>query len=338
MVEYKCDTCNKLFFHKNDYQKHKNRKTKCSNREIPKCPNCAIIFNSRTDLTQHLLDCRGSRKDSGNFSSQAVANTGYFPKTVDTNLCPECNMQFAHKSSLYKHIRERCPVIKRNTEISELKNKLEETVQLLNTQLELQKIKDKQIDSIEKEYKKMRKNIVNNKVINKMINNGIINNMINIQNNIKLQPFGKEDLSYITEEVYKKILSKGFQSVPLMVETVHYNEKNPQNHNIYISNIKDPYVLYFDGDKWKIGDRKNVIDDIFDRNKYILENKYDDICDQIKSNFRERFNRFLDNSDPEVEKNIKNDIKMIMYNNRNLVQTTRNKLLDTNNSQFINNI
>jgi hypothetical protein len=53
-------------------------------------------------------------------------------------------------------------------------------------------------------------------------------------------------MSYIVDEVYKKILNKGFKSVPTFVQYLHFNKDKPQNHNGYISNIQTNYAIIYD--------------------------------------------------------------------------------------------
>jgi len=79
----------------------------------------------------------------------------------------------------------------------------------------------------------------------KHINNIQTQNNITQNNTFNILAFGKEDLSHITDDTYKKIINKGFKSVPALVDAIHFNKDKPENHNIYISNIRDDYILVF---------------------------------------------------------------------------------------------
>ena len=40
----------------------------------------------------------------------------------------------------------------------------------------------------------------------------------------------------------------------MVLSDIHFNPDKPENHNIYISNLKNGYVMMYDGNKW---DTKN---------------------------------------------------------------------------------
>ena len=77
-----------------------------------------------------------------------------------------------------------------------------------------------------------------NSTNNNKINNGTINN------NIVLIGYGKEDLAKIDKKDILKSLKKGFYSTIQLTESVHFNPKYPEYHNVYISNIKDKNPFY----------------------------------------------------------------------------------------------
>ena len=54
---------------------------------------------------------------------------------------------------------------------------------------------------------------------------------------------------------------------------IHFNPTKPENHNIYISNLKNNYVMIYNGNKWLIRDRDDSIQDIIDKNEGIIEQK-----------------------------------------------------------------
>ena len=74
--------------------------------------------------------------------------------------------------------------------------------------------------------------IINNN--NTIINNNNSNIVINI-----VLPHNKPDISGLTDADFYYILGRQLNSIPVMIEKLHFNEANPQNHNLYISNIKN---------------------------------------------------------------------------------------------------
>ena len=69
-----------------------------------------------------------------------------------------------------------------------------------------------------------------------MNNTTNVNNVNNIHN-IQIIGYGKEDLSYLPDNKVKYFLDRGFNSVPTLLQYVHFNEKNPSNHNLYMPSI-----------------------------------------------------------------------------------------------------
>jgi len=102
--------------------------------------------------------------------------------------------------------------------------------------LEFEQLK-KENDEIKKDNKiiKVLQNEINilklkpNVAIDKQQN---IDKQINNNNNIKLIAFGKEDMDFVTDNVCKSLLKKGFQSLPALIEYKHFNKEKPEYHKL----------------------------------------------------------------------------------------------------------
>jgi len=197
---------------------------------------------------------------------------------------------------------------------------LDEMSQMKNAQSEMQnKIIELEIENAR--LKDQPSNITNN------TNNHIINN--NQQNcnnqtlNINLVAFGKEDMDQLSNLELFKIIKKGFKSVPELMKVIHFDENRPENHNIYIPNMSRNYVMIFDGEKWGLVDGTDTIENIFDDGRNFLAERKEKIDKLINDKNRkclikfDRFNRDIDNC-PDKKNEILNDIKLILYNNREL--------------------
>jgi hypothetical protein len=42
------------------------------------------------------------------------------------------------------------------------------------------------------------------------------------------------------------------------MESIHFNKDKPENHNIYISNLRDNHVLIYNGSEWQLRERDDV--------------------------------------------------------------------------------
>ena len=95
-------------------------------------------------------------------------------------------------------------------------------------------------------------------------NHNIINNNINIT----INPFGKEDMSHITDANYKKYMLDIFPGFVNFITKIYYDEQMPSNHNVCIKNIKSNHGYFYDGEKWNIIDRDDLINNLISLELY----------------------------------------------------------------------
>jgi len=160
------------------------------------------------------------------------------------------------------------------------------------------------------------------------------NNNINI-NNIVL-PFMNTDLTYLNNKDYRNIAKKSFKSIEELIKQIHFNPKQPQNHNIKISNKKLNDIKIWEGILWSTKDKTEFMDDLFLDYLNLLEEKVDSIQktrSKLSKRDLNRFKRFIDCYNTQNE-NIKNrkridnlikDINDLCYNNNDLVEETHKK-------------
>ena len=110
--------------------------------------------------------------------------------------------------------------------------------------------------------------------------------------------------------------------VPHLIKMIHLDPKKPENHNIYISNLKNGYIMMYDGNKWNTLNRDDIITDMIDDKQNIIEEKIEDWVTKGKEypELMRKFERYLDKRDNnEILNKIKDEIKLMLYNNRNLI-------------------
>jgi hypothetical protein len=193
------------------------------------------------------------------------------------------------------------------------------------------------INKMEKEMKeqnaqmKEMKKIINSQ--NKIINtnnyekcNVTQNEKCNITQNIIA--FGKEDLSFISDDEYKRILNKGFGAPKAFTEYVHFNKDKPEHQNMYIANKKDTkHITVNDGNKWVDRSRKDTVDELKLRASEIIKakSKMLNIDDEVEAKIKEKIDRFIesyDNEDVEALSNFDEDIHLMITNNSKTVKKT----------------
>jgi len=172
---------------------------------------------------------------------------------------------------------------------------------------------------------------MDNRSINN-INNQIQQNIekqnnLNVDGDVKVVKFGNENLSYISDDLYKQILGRGFKAVEEFIEHSHFNKRHPENHNIYIANLRDDLIIYYDGDKWLVAARDDLMEDIIYAKSDFLFNKFTQLKERMKNCDIVKFMRFMDERDEiQTMKRLKGDIKLQLYNNRDLPKGMRRRM------------
>lgn len=292
MILYKCDRCEKEFNQKCNFINHKNRKFPC---KILTANNRKKTANNRTQ----------KEHNSPNSSIKQ-------PQIHKQNIkCQYCNKLFKRKYNLKIHLDTRCRIKQQiDTEKRDIFNEL---------LVEVQELK-KSNQEIKDENQKLRKKINKLKKDNGKItynNNGTVNNVT--YNTIKLVAFGKENRRELDRADIIKSL-QGYATEVQLTKLLHFNDKLPEYHNVYINNMKDKYAMVYDGEKWILKLKTNVIEDIYDTNKEYVEENINDFITSLNQSRINALKRWLDTDDSsEKIKKIKEEIKMLLYNEKNTV-------------------
>jgi len=141
-------------------------------------------------------------------------------------------------------------------------------------------------------------------------------------NNIKLLSYSETDRSHLTDKDILKCLKHSNFCIPHLIEKIHFDKKKPENHNVYISNLKNKYVMIYDGSKWICNDREDQINSLIDDNEGIMEYKIEEWVENGNKypKMMKKFNRYVEIRDNNIVINkIKDEIKLLLYNNRHMV-------------------
>ena len=285
MVTYICDLCEKVFNHKSTYLRHINRKNKCK----PKTKN-------------------NVKNENGIIYSQNGIN---IPKMeyYNSTICIYCKKSYSTVYNLNKH-KKKCK-FKKDTD------KKEELLELLKLEIKTDIEKENlflkhQINNLQKELEVKINKTTN---INYNINNTNCNNKT-----INILAYDKTDLSHLSDKDYESIMKKCFNCVPSFIKEAHFNPLKPENKNLYISNIKQNFIMKYNGEKWILSKQEDTLNELYENSSNILEDKIEDWeINKYKYDPTavEKFYKFLEIKDKDTFKNkIKDDIKLILYNNK----------------------
>jgi len=114
------------------------------------------------------------------------------------------------------------------------------------------------------------------------------------------------------------IFRKCYESIPAFIMLKHFDKTAPQNRNVYIADLKSKYALTYDGNRWNITDRNDLLDEMYNDNLYYLEGKYEENYEDLDDTTATKFRTFLDSKDDDsTMKTVKDNIRKMLYNERN---------------------
>ncbi len=351
MVIYKCPTCLKQFNRKCNFIDHtENKKKPCKQNTIEP----PILHQGPPETHQ--------------ITPKIHQNPADFQQI---NSCVFCGLIFTRKDSLKRHIGNRCKVKKLEDEKKEnIFNNLiekEKINNLFNMYEELKKDneeKNKLIEEINKKNQEINRNNeelnIKNEDLNKKIeeilkknNQNITNNtqIININNNYKINPFGKESYNKLNKKDILKIMTdtknNGKHCFNKLIDLIHFNSNIPENQNIYMGDYNRCKFMVHDGTNWNLSQNEEfIVFQVLEHVRKLYFSKIDDEEFEEKfehdRNFRNEFNttfkKYYDYVFDEVDDNMlsiqelqkKRDFKEMMNNEvKNKLYNKKKFVIDT---------
>jgi hypothetical protein len=261
-----------------------------------KCIYCLKQFSTTKILKRHDEIC--SMKDD--YIRSLEIKLYIEVKSCDSNVCRFCNVK---QTKMARHLH-RC------------------------------KAKQEYREKLEKQLEEKLARVVPNTINNTTNNNTTTTNSHNTNNNITqyitVNPFGKENMEYITREVILKLCAKAnFRNeiIPRLVKQVHCNPEHPENHNLLITNLRASHGTVFDGENYIAETSKDIIDKVMDTvtdrltDAYTMENedgkfnKYERAITKLEEDIGDEDSKFKREQRTKVRRNI--------YNNQKIIQKTR---------------
>jgi hypothetical protein len=254
------------------------------NRHLKTKKHLDNIENNVISMVMTQKDPQKTQKDPQKTQSESTDEAKFF--------CDFCFVTFSSFAHKRRHELHRC---KQNKHIAHT---------IINE-------KNKQIKKLEKTVDKLI-----DKAGNTTINN--IKSTQNQQQNIKLNNYGSEDLSHITDFFKTNLLSLPHGMIPKMIEAVHFNNDKPENKNILLPNKKDNKMKVFSGDKWVYKDKNETLNDLMDGKYFIMDTHYESICETTDKNFNlfKRFQELFDKRNKIIVEAQKKECELLLLNNR----------------------
>jgi len=286
-MEYECKCCNFSTKKKYNYAKHI-----LSNKH--KLIESKVVVIPKSSQNHHLVTFESSQSQPITPTNQALLFE-----------CKYCEQKFKFKQSMYRHIKYTCT--KNKTE------DLTELVRLLNLQLEQQKNEfQNQLQTQSKQIEKLMDKLEINNYTQNTNSHNTINNV-----NINLLNYKDTDTSHLTDNDYKKCLEKASRCVLKLIEKVHFNPDKPENMNIYISNMKNNYMMMYKENKWNLV-KKEEMDAVYDHKEDLIIEWFNLNQDPELLKY---FDRYMDlKEDKPTAETIQEEYKLMLFNKRDLIK------------------
>ena len=273
------------------------------------CVRCGYTTNRKQNLKNHLLRkfiCEPINEDidrynllvMNNFDQEAKnfnissKNIQIHHHKIEDNICKYCNKKLSNYKNKWRH-EKTCKEKKNKDKIIEDLQNNNKMLKEVNkkTQLELAELKK----TVEQLILNQGKNMVQPK-----LNNGTINNVGKVKKmNIQINNYGCENIDYITDKVFKKLLNTPMSAIQKLIEYKHFHPDHPENHNVKITNIHDKYAKIYKDKKWLVKHKKDIVEDLVENGYADFEEfknlNEDQLAEKVKEKFEMMQKKFNNN-------------------------------------------
>jgi hypothetical protein len=203
-------------------------------------------------------------------------------------------------------------------------------------------VQEFQCNYCEKKYsnrhsKSKHQKICSKKKINNQNINGDNSNIIkgnNNNNNIHINYFQNDNLSFITPEFFKKLVKETLfddehcNIIPKMIKEVKFNKSHPENHNIKMANSKSKKGEIYTKEGWKKIDEDLCVDFLSKRGYQIFSSLSEVYHGLLKGNLIESKEIFEENYlNGNIKEETQSKLKVILVDgSKSIRKQTRQEL------------
>ena len=240
--------------------------------------------------------------------------------------CDVCLRDYKNRSNYDKHIRmNRCRIrIPYDVNCSYCSKSFSTKYNKIRHENKCEQSHSTEIQLLKEELKSIRKEIKSSNKNNTNILNGNLTQ--NITNNTFIYKFGEETMDHITKKQLIYLFNRCFGSIPEFAKLTYFNKDVPENCNVYLPNVKDRYACFFNGTKWEVKRKDEIINDIYETAEAFLIDKFDDLKSELGSETLKKYTRWLNEHTQDERENVaKEKIKLLLYNEKDMVIELRKK-------------
>ena len=280
MNGYSCDRCGKTFARSNNLKRHLEKKFQCDEIQDHFDQNdfiCEKCFKLFRRKDNLVRHMETCKKEI----------------KIDDNQCEFCDKTYLNRSNLKRHL------------------------QTCKMRIFVKQKNNIQIDnSSDKTNINGDHNNVNKINVDKSQNQNNTINQTNIHQTI-INKYGSENTDYIDENFFKYLLKIPYGGIPKLIQMTHYHPDHPENHNLLLTNKKLKFINTWNGKRWFIKNKNNIINDLISSSYVKMDEKYDQYRGELNHFKRANYTKFrkdFENPSNKFMRNMKNDVEVVLIN------------------------
>ncbi len=223
--------------------------------------------------------------------------------SIKSYKCIKCSTIFNKKRNYKQHINRSTSCLDKTITVDDL-------LIILNEH-------ENQISELKRQIEFLKKKSTHNKNIINDIERGIINGM-------KIESHNSRNLDSLDNDTIVKSIKEcdGSENILLcLIEKTYFNPDHLNVSNINIPSLSRSKTKIFDGDKWILVNTSSAISNLHRNYISFLKDKYNTFIKNDKSIKSKSFENFISQNMNGYTEDLENNIKMLLYNNKNFLKT-----------------
>lgn len=137
--------------------------------------------------------------------------------------------------------------------------------------------------------------------------------------------YGQEDLQRVQQilgDICGSVIKhQTFNSIPTLFNKIHNSKQLPEYHNVYATSERSNFAMVSDGNTFKFRPKKNIIDQIIEDKRSILNQYIDQNGDRLGEKVLAKYERYQEqiDDDPEFRKNLELEIGGLLLDMKSVI-------------------